>query len=158
MNYGIAVILEYSKIHDGAHAPDRANPSDAGIDVFFSPGIDEPQETVIEPTTSILLGTGLKFGIPHGYMLEVKNRSSWAYKFQLLVGACVIDSGYLGEVMINLHNVGSLPRVVKSGDKIAQIVMIPVIHFRPHLTSEEHLYEDELCVSSRGTGGFGSTG
>ena len=150
------MILEYSKIHENVHEPNRANPSDAGLDVFFSPAKDKPQEHVIEPSECILLGTGLKFGIPHGYMLEVKNRSSWAYKKQLLVGACVIDSGYNGEVMINLHNVGAQPRVVSAGDKIAQLVMIPVIHFRPRESNS--IYDDPLCVSSREDAGFGSTG
>ena len=153
----MSMILEYSKIHAEALDPHRSNPSDAGLDVFFSPAKVEPQNIVIEPSESILLGTGLMFGIPHGYMLEVKNRSSWAYKKKLLVGACVIDSGYEGEVMINLHNVGTQPRVISTGDKIAQLVMIPVVHFRP-IETKSALYRDPLCVSKRGDGGFGSTG
>ncbi len=91
-------------------------------------------------------------------MLEVKNRSSVASKRQLLVGACVIDPGYDGEVYINLHNVGSRNRRVSAGDKIAQIVMTPVVHFRPVESKEDALYTDSLCISNRGTGGVGSTG
>ena len=152
------MILQYSKMNKLVKDPVRANPSDAGLDVFFYPTREQIEPVTIEPGTSVLLGTGLKFEIPHGYMLEVKNRSSCASKLQLLVGACVIDSGYDGEVIVNLHNVGHLPRVVSPGDKIAQLVMLPVIHARPKLVKEEELYSDVVCISSRGSGGFGSTG
>ena len=152
------MILQYSKTNELAKDPVRANPSDAGLDVFYYPMDGQSDSVTIEPGASVVLGTGLKFGIPHGYMLEVKNRSSCASKLQLLVGACVIDSGYKGEVMINLHNVGHLPRVVSRGDKIAQLVMLPVIHARMQLVNEEELYSDPICISARGEGGFGSTG
>ena len=152
------MILQYSKTHTLAKDPIRSNPSDAGLDVFYCPSTSSAESVTIDPGTSVVLGTGLKFGIPHGFMLEVKNRSSWASKLQLLVGACIIDSGYAGEVMINLHNVGHLPRVVSLGDKIAQLVMIPVIQARPQLVDEEELYEDPICISARGAAGFGSTG
>jgi len=152
------MILQYYKLHSAAKTPIRSNPSDAGLDVFFCPGPNKPKEIEIRPQSSILLGTGLKFGVPHGYMLEVKNRSSVASKMQLLVGACVIDPGYDGEVFINLHNVGSRTRKVSSGDKIAQIVMVPVIHFKPSEVTTDDLYGDDICISNRGADGFGSTG
>ena len=107
---------------------------------------------------SVVLETGLKFGVPHGYMLEVKNRSSMAAKKQLVVGACVIDPGYNGELMVNLHNIGNQVRVLKPGDKIAQVVMIPVIHFRARKLMTDTLYSNNICISDRGAGGFGSTG
>ncbi len=86
------MILEYAKVRENAVSPERANPSDAGLDVFFSPA--EPSSVVLNPGDSKVLSTGLKFGVPHGYMLEVKNRSSVAAKRSLIVGACVVDSGY----------------------------------------------------------------
>ena len=152
------MILQYSKMNKLVKDPVRANPSDAGLDIFYYPMINQSESVTIEPGTSAVLGTGLKFGIPHGYMLEVKNRSSCASKLQLLVGACVIDSGYDGEVIVNLHNVGRLPRVVSLGDKIAQLVMLPVIHARMQCVDEDNLYNDTICMSNRGSGGFGSTG
>ena len=95
------MIIEYTKTREDAHSPQRANPSDAGLDVFYS--ATEPQEIIsVHPNTSMLVPTGLRFGVPHGYMLEVKNRSSVAAKLNLVVGACVIDAGYDGEVLINL--------------------------------------------------------
>jgi len=90
-------------------------------------------------------------------MLEVKNRSSVAAKRSLIVGACVIDSGYDGEVFINLHNVGSELQVVSPGDKIAQLVLIPVVHFRPVQSSSGNLYRNPITISDRGEGALGST-
>jgi dUTPase len=90
-------------------------------------------------------------------MIEVKNRSSVAAKRQLLVGACVIDSGYEGEVFVNLHNVGVESQTLKGGDKIAQLVMMPVVHFRPVETNETNLYSYPITISDRLDGALGST-
>ena len=150
------MLLEYATMHANVTHPQRSNPSDAGLDIFFSPA--NAEKVIVFPGGSVVLETGLKFGVPHGYMLEVKNRSSVASKRSLLVGACVIDSGYAGEVKINLHNVGEQPQVIQPGDKIAQIVMVPVVHFRPCLTDAEELYRLPITISDRGDGGFGSTG
>ena len=87
------MILEYALTHPNANEPERANPSDAGLDVFYSPE-NESQAIAIEPGGSKVIPTGLRFGVPHGYMLEVKNRSSVAAKRSLIVGACVVDSGF----------------------------------------------------------------
>lgn len=151
------MVIDYFKLRESAKDPVRANPSDAGLDVFWCPS-DNKESISIAPNYSVVLETGLKFGVPHGYMLEVKNRSSMAAKRQLIVGACVIDPGYNGELFINLHNVGNENRVLKSGDKIAQLVMIPVIHFRARKLLTDTLYDSNICISNRGAGGFGSTG
>ena len=149
------MILEYAKVHSGARTPQRANPSDAGLDVFYSP--ENATTVAMNPGQSKILETGLKFGVPHGYMLEVKNRSSVAAKRSLIVGACVIDSGYDGEVFINLHNVGENLQVISPGDKIAQLVLTPVVHFRPVLTEEPELYTYPMTISNRGDGALGSS-
>jgi len=149
------MIIEFTTLHDNVTLPKRANPSDAGLDIYFSP--QNMENVRIRPGESVVLETGLKFGIPHGYMLEVKNRSSIASKLSLVVGACVIDSGYEGEVKVNLHNIGTQEQIIYPGDKIAQIVMIPVVHFRMS-HSRDTLYNDPITISARGDGGFGSTG
>tara|TARA_R110000824_G_C14813601_1_gene635906 strand:- start:88 stop:546 length:459 start_codon:yes stop_codon:yes gene_type:complete len=150
------MIVEYAKMHPWTHTPSRANPSDAGLDVHYSP--ENPQSKMyIATNTSRIIPTGLKFAIPHGYMLEVKNRSSVAAKRQLLVGACVIDSGYEGEVFVNLHNIGVESQTLKPGDKIAQLVMTPVVHFRPAETAADTLYNYPMTISSRGSDTLGST-
>tara|TARA_A100001515_G_scaffold143223_1_gene143859 strand:- start:768 stop:1226 length:459 start_codon:yes stop_codon:yes gene_type:complete len=150
------MMLEYFRVRPQAIPPSRANPSDAGLDVYFCP--DDSDAIRILPGDSVVLPTGLKFGVPHGYMLEVKNRSSVAAKRSLIVGAHVIDSGYNGEVFINLHNVGQVTQVVEVGTKIAQLVMIPVVHFRAMETPTDNLYGwSSITISDRGHGALGST-
>lgn len=147
------MIIEYRRLDEYVKPPTRSNPSDAGLDVYAN----LKEETLIHPGDSIIIPTGLKFGVPHGYMLQVMNRSSIAAKRSLMVGAHVIDSGYDGEVFINLHNVGADIQTVKYGDKIAQLVMVPVVAFRPRLIGED-LYRQPITISNRGDGALGSTG
>ena len=150
------MIIEYHRTHFNSHPPTRGNPSDAGLDVYFSPKAREP--VTISPGQSVILPTGLKFGVPHGYMLEVKNRSSVASKRSLIVGACVVDSGYDGEVFVNLHNIGTEPQVIEPHTKIAQVVMTPVISFRALETQKPDLYGwYPITISDRGDGALGST-
>ena len=150
------MIIEYHRTHFNSHPPTRGNPSDAGLDVYFSPKAREP--VTISPGQSVILPTGLKFGVPHGYMLEVKNRSSVASKRSLIVGACVVDSGYDGEVFVNLHNIGTEPQVVEPHTKIAQVVMTPVVSFRALETQNPDLYGwYPITISDRGDGALGST-
>jgi len=151
------MILRYEKTRLGVKAPSRSNPSDAGLDVFYCPENDSGA-IFIGPTATAVLPTGLRFEVPHGFMLEVKNRSSMAAKKQLLVGACVIDPGYSGEVFINLHNVGMEPQTINVGDKIAQLVLLPVYHFQCQEEPSGTIYNRPVCISDRGEGGFGSTG
>ena len=152
------MILRYENVRPGVKAPVRSNPSDAGLDVFYCPEYDKGA-IFIGPTQTAVLPTGLRFEVPHGYMLEVKNRSGLASKRSLVVGACVIDAGYDGEVLINLHNIGTETQIVEAGSKIAQIVMVPVVHFRAIETHGGNLYDwYPIAISERGDDGFGSTG
>jgi dUTP pyrophosphatase len=118
------MILEFTKVRKNARTPNRANPSDAGLDIFYCPENNEP--VVLRTNENKILPTGLKFGVPHGYMLQVMNRSSMAARNNLVVGAHCIDSGYDGEVFIDLHNIGLVEKVIKPGEKIAQLVLVPV--------------------------------
>ncbi len=150
------MILEYCMTHPNVVPPTRANPSDAGLDIYFSP-LEIDTEVTLPAGHTTTLKTGLRFGVPHGYMLQVMNRSSVASRKQLLVGACVIDSGYDGEVFINLHNVGTQSQVIQRGDKIAQVVMVPVIPFRAYCRHDGGLYSYPITMSDRGEGALGST-
>ena len=147
------MIIEYQRLDKYVKPPTRSNPSDAGLDVYAH--LEDP--LIILPGESALIKTGLKVGVPHGYMLQVMNRSSVAAKRSLIVGAHVIDSGYDGEVFINVHNIGDRSQTIKYGDKIAQLVMIPVVPFRPLLVESE-LYRQPITISDRGEGALGSTG
>ena len=152
------MILEYYSMPHAKHKPVRANPSDAGLDLKYNPDVGS-QPVSIEPGQSMILGTGLKFGVPHGYMIQIMNRSGNAAKKKLMVGACVVDSGYNGEVFVNLHNIGSKPQTINPGDKIAQAVVIPVVPVRFLETSNDNLYDwSPITISNRGDGALGSTG
>ena len=158
------MIIEYSRVRADVKPPERANPSDAGLDLYFNP---EPKgilpspiadSVTVEPGQSVLLSTGYRFGVPHGYMLEIKNRSGVAAKRSLIVGACVVDSGYDGEVFVNIHNIGNKPQTIEPQTKIAQAVMIPVVHFRAVETNDGDLYNwYPISISDRGEGALGST-
>ena len=152
------MILEYYRVREDVVPPTRANPSDAGLDVYCCPGDSKITGYYIEAGSSVIVPTGLKVGVPHGYMLEAKNRSGVAAKRHLIVGACVIDSGYDGEIFINLHNIGKDAQWVMKGEKIAQLVLIPVVHFRAIETGEDNLYKwYPITMSERGAGALGST-
>lgn len=147
------MIIRYKKTRPEVITPTRSNPSDAGLDLYFCP--EDNKNVLVPPRASVVLETGLIFEIPSGFMLEIKNRSSVASKKQLLVGACVCDPGYSGTVKINLINVGRDIQTINVGDKIAQAVLVPVIHFRAQ--ESEEIYDTTLAISNRKDGGFGST-
>tara|TARA_R110000824_G_scaffold220663_2_gene407830 strand:- start:527 stop:1060 length:534 start_codon:yes stop_codon:yes gene_type:complete len=150
------MILEFQKTNDNVKSPTRGNPSDAGLDVYAHlPAV--AREVIITPGSNMMVSTGLKFGIPHGYMLQVCNRSSMGAKKSLTVGAHIIDSGYEGEVFIDLHNIGNKEQAIKDGDKIAQLVLVPVVHFRPTEKTDGNLYGEDISISSRKDGALGST-
>jgi len=141
------------------YPPVRANPSDAGLDLRWTPTEASETALVIPPNESILVPTGCTFGIPHGYMMEIMNKSGVAYKKRLIVGACVVDSGYEGEVFVNLHNIGTEPQTIEPGDKVAQAVVVPVVHARFVASETPDIYDwYPITISNRGTGALGSTG
>ncbi len=148
------MIIEYIKLHNGVMAPSRANPSDAGLDIHAH--IPKTKIT-IEPGENAIIPTGLKFGVPHGYMLQVCNRSSMGAKRSLIVGAHIIDSGYDGEIFIDLHNIGSETQFIEKGAKIAQLVLVPVVHFRAREDESGLLYHENITISNRGSDALGST-
>jgi dUTP pyrophosphatase len=150
------MIIEYTKTREDLKSPSRANPSDAGLDIYA----DLPKTVSIEPGGNAMIPTGLKFGIPHGFMLQVCNRGSMGAKRSLIVGAHIIDAGYDGEVFIDLHNIGQETQKINHGDKIAQVIMVPVIHFRAVQLKSGELYDDDeraIAMSARGEGALGST-
>ena len=150
--------LRVYKVRKGAKLPLRAHAADAGVDLFYCPDQTEHPmygaDYCIHAGESKIVPTGIKVEVPYGYMLEIKNKSSVAAKKQLLVGACVVDSGYNGEVFVNLHNIGHSARMLQPGQKIAQAVLIPV---EPCVVVE--CATDTLNDNStRGDGALGSTG
>ena len=153
------MILQYHMLRGNEFPPLRANPSDAGLDLRWCPTEEAETTFAIKPGESVLVPTGCTFGIPHGYMLEIKNKSGVAHKRQLLVGACVVDSGYEGEVFVNLHNIGTEVQHLEPGDKVAQAVVVPVVSVRFMASDTPDVYDwYPITISERGTGALGSTG
>jgi dUTP pyrophosphatase len=143
--------MKISKIKD-VKLPTRANSTDAGIDFF----VPEDQKMIrINPGESCLIASGIKVNVPKGFALVAFNKSGVAVKKSLHVGACVVDNGYQGEVHINLTNVGEHEQVINPGDKIVQFVLLPLGDPYIQEVPESDLYVE---VSTRGEGGFGSTG
>lgn len=137
------------KLRPGAKMPTFGSREAAGADLYAC--LEEP--VTIEPGKTVFLPTGLSMALPNGYVGLVYARSGLACKQGLApankVG--VIDSDYRGEFMIALHNHGTEPRVVEHGDRIAQLVVTPVIQ-------PDYYEADTLDDTLRGIGGFGSTG
>jgi dUTP pyrophosphatase len=151
------ISVRVQRLHDNTKLPDRAHAWDAGMDLFYCPAPKEELpnqiETILPHGTSVL-PTGLKIEVPEGYMLEIKNKSGIASKRGLLVGACVVDRGYTGEVFVNLHNVTQRNQIIKSGQKIAQAVFVK-IPTQVSIVESDFIYDFE---TARGAGALGSTG
>lgn len=124
----------------------KAHKWDAGFDV------EADDEVIIPAGESRLVKTGLYLEIPDGWVGMLKSRSGLSVKFKLEVGAGVIDAGYEGEVGVHLYNHGIDDYKVMKGNRIAQLLLLPV----PEV---EWIIVPELNGgSSRGEKGFGSSG
>ena len=139
--------LRYRRVHPDAVLPSYAHPSDAGMDVR---SVDE---LTLAPGQRALVHTGLVMLLPPGYEAQVRPRSGLALKSGVTVlnTPGTIDSGYRGEVGVILANFGEADFQVKTGDKIAQIVVAPV-------TQPEIVETEDADETDRGADGFGSTG
>ena len=142
-----SVELPVRLLHPLARLPLRAHPGDAGADLF------SVEEATIPPGERREVGTGLALAIPAGYAGFVQPRSGLAFKYGIMVvnSPGLIDAGYRGEVRVSLYNSGGKPFVVQVGERIAQLVIQRVEE--PTFTAAE-----ELPETSRGEGGFGSSG
>ena len=142
------------KTRKNSKLPVRAHPTDAGMDFFFCPS--EPMVALRIPAgVSAVIETGIKMEVPSGYMLQILNKSGIASKRHLLVGACVVDEGYDGEIFINLHNVGDKVQFLDPGQKIAQGVFVKIEKPELQVVLEDKIYDEETL---RGSGALGSTG
>lgn len=145
--------LKVFKVRENAKLPVRAHTTDAGADIFYCPEDEYP--LIVYESESELIPTGLKIGVPAGYMLEIKNKSGVAFKRSLVVGACVVDSGYDGEVFVNLHNIGNERQTILPGEKVAQAVLVPIVEAEFEEVLEDDVYGTD---TARGSGALGSTG
>jgi dUTP pyrophosphatase len=140
--------LRFVKLNEKATLPTRAHDNDAGLDLYAA----EPAR--LAPGARVSVGTGLAVQIPDGVGGLVLPRSGLAIKHgvTLINSPGLIDPGYRGEVRVLLINTDrTLELQISPGDRIAQLLLVPVAHANP-------LQADALDDSTRGEGGFGSSG
>ena len=141
--------VSVKKLRPGAKLPTYGSEEAAGADLYAC----LTEAVTIQPGKTAFIPTGIAMELPKGYAGLVYARSGLACKKDLApankVG--VIDSDYRGEFMVALHNHGEESRTIEDGERIAQLVVTPVL-------SPCFIESDSLSDSQRGAGGFGSTG
>jgi dUTP pyrophosphatase len=140
--------LKFVKLNEKATLPTRAHDNDAGIDLYAA------ESARLGPGARVSVGTGLAVQIPDGAGGLVLPRSGLALKHgvTLVNSPGLIDPGYRGEVRVLLLNTDRTHEFqISPGDRIAQLLLVPVAHAKP-------LQADALDDSTRGEGGFGSSG
>jgi dUTP pyrophosphatase len=161
--------MKYSKIRD-VKSPSRGTSQSAGIDFFIPTEWNNGEPYSIPPGGRVLIPSGIKVNVPTGYALIAFNKSGIASKTGLMVGACVVDEDYQGEVHINMINTNQPSEyydmdghyatnpghvTITPGDKLVQFILLPINYSNPEETTLEELYTN---TTERGEGGFGSTG
>lgn len=127
-----------------AFAPRRAHPTDAGADLMTTENVS------IEPLGSAVVGTGVHVEIPHGYCGMLVSKSGLNVKFDMTTTG-LIDEGYTGEIFVKIYNHGGEWRKFRRGEKVTQLVLVPVLY-------AEYQLVDSIDGGERGDDGFGSTG
>jgi dUTP pyrophosphatase len=140
--------LKFVKLNEKATLPTRAHDNDAGLDLYAA------ESARLAPAARVSVGTGLAVQVPDGVAGLVLPRSGMAIKHgvTLVNSPGLIDPGYRGEVRVLMLNTDpSLEFRISPGDRIAQVLLVPVAHASP---LQAHALDD----STRGEGGFGSSG
>ena len=143
-------VLKIKKLRDNAVIPKRATEGSAGMDLYAC--IDN--EITIEPGSLAFVPTGIAIELPSkNYMANIYARSGLGIKHGICLsnGVGVVDSDYRGEVCVGLCNVSDAPYTINVNERIAQMVIVPV-SLMPVVQVQE------ITDTSRGEGGFGSTG
>ena len=141
--------VQIKKLNSKVKVPKYKTDGSSGVDLEAF--IENP--IIVEPNSSKLIPTGISLSIPQDCEVQVRPRSGLAAESSISVlnTPGTIDSDYRGEIKVILFNHGNEQFVVKNGDRIAQMVLVPVFKFQ----FEE---VNELTQTIRGSGGFGSTG
>ena len=132
-------------LDEGAKMPTRAHADDAGLDLYSR------ENMVIYPHSSATFDTGVHVEIPRGYVGMIKSKSGLNVKYGL-TSEGVLDCGYTGSIRVKLYNHSSEAYTVAAGDKISQLVIMPII------APELELVKVFGTETERGDNGFGSTG
>ena len=132
------------KLDKGAYMPTRAHETDAGLDLYAM------KTQIVSAKESAEFDTGVHIELPNGTVGMIKSKSGLNVKHGI-TSEGVIDVGYTGAIRVKLYNHSGYDYKVNAGDKISQLVILPI------LTPDLELV-DELEETERGDGGFGSTG
>ena len=133
------------KVDKGGFSPKREHATDAGMDIRAR------ESGFVLPHCGAVFSTGVHVQLPHGTCGVLMSKSGLNVKHDI-TSTGLIDEGYTGEIMVKLYNHGDQPYLVKQGDKISQLVVVPVLY-------EEIELVDKLDENTeRGSNGFGSTG
>ncbi len=143
--------MQIKKLREIAKVPTRGSEEAAGYDLYAC--IEDGEGVEIPPHQTVKIGTGIAIALPKGTFGGIYARSGLATKEGLRPANAVgiADSDYRGELIVALHNDSTEFRYVKSGDRIAQLIVQPYI-------SVDMEVVDELDETKRGDGGFGSSG
>lgn len=143
----IPVLVKRLPHSEGLDLPAYATDGAAGMDVLAA------EDVTLAPGARHAVATGLALAIPAGYEIQVRPRSGLALKHGISVPNApgTIDSDYRGELKVILINHGAEPFAIRRGDRVAQLVLAPVVR-------AGWLEVEELDETLRGEGGFGSTG
>ena len=141
--------IKTKKLNNSAIIPHRGSACAAGYDLYAN----ITEEITIEPHKTAKVSTGISIEIVDGYFGAIFARSGLATKQGLRPANCVgvIDSDYLGEVLVYLYNDSDSVRYIRPNDRFAQLVILPY-------QAVEFVEVDELSDTQRGEGGYGSTG
>lgn len=134
------------KLDPGAIMPTRAHPNDAGLDLFAPKDLC----VIIPKRGSAFIDTGVHVAIEEGYAGFIKGRSGLYRNFGITTDG-TIDADYIGSIGVTLYNLRDDDYFIRAGDKIAQLVVVPIVTPEPEAV-------DELDDTERGSNGFGSTG
>lgn len=152
--------------------PDRGTSLSAGIDFYVPDDFNEGHPYAIQPNEDILVPSGIKVHIPHGYMLMAADKtgvvtSSRAIKNAfghvkptatdsiLKVGSKIVDEDFQGEIFLHIINIGKVVGHIVPGEKLTQFILVPVSYAALQETTEDRLWSTE---TERGDGCLSSTG
>ena len=133
------------KLDEGAYMPERAHPTDAGLDLRTR------EAFCLWPGHHHTFDTGVHIEIPHGCFGHIESKSGLNVNDSVVSCGGIIDEEYTGSIAVKLYNFGKHDKVFEVGDKIAQLIIQP--YYAPELEQA-----DRLSETARGDAGFGSTG
>ena len=138
-------ILKIS-LDDGAFVPLRAHEEDAGLD------LRSPKDILVPAGRGVVIDTGVHVDIENGWFGKLESKSGLNINHGVFCPGGVIDSGYSGSIRVRLHNLSSESYLVRAGDKIVQLVLIPCN------TPDVEIVAEVTPRGARGDDGYGSSG